>query len=145
MYPCIHITLDKIAENVRVMKDLTEKHHIEITGVTKVFGGEERIAQTLVNQGIKRLGDSRIENIRNYENLLCEKWLIRMPSISEAREVVQFCDVSVNSELETLKALNQQAIQLKKKHKVILMVDLGDLREGYFKEEHLSYWHRPSQ
>ncbi len=51
--------------------------------------------------------------------------------------MVQFCDVSVNSELETLKALNQQAIQLKKKHKVILMVDLGDLREGYFKEEHL--------
>ena len=47
MYPCIHINLDKIAENVRVMKDLTEKHHIEITGVTKVFGGEERIAQTL--------------------------------------------------------------------------------------------------
>ena len=106
MYPCIHINLDKIAENARVMKDLTEKHHIEITGVTKVFGGEERIAQTLVNQGIKRLGDSRIENIRNYENLPCEKWLIRMPSISEAREVVQFCDVSVNSELETLKALN---------------------------------------
>lgn len=138
MYPCIHINLDKIAENVRAMKDLTEKHHIEITGVTKVFGGEERIAQTLVNQGIKRLGDSRIENIRNYENLPCEKWLIRMPSISEAREVVQFCDVSVNSELETLKALNQQAIQLKKKHKVILMVDLGDLREGYFKEEHLA-------
>ena len=138
MYPCIHINLDKIAENVRVMKDLTEKHHIEITGVTKVFGGEERIAQTLVDQGIKRLGDSRIENIRNYENLPCEKWLIRMPSISEAREVVQFCDVSVNSEIETLKALNQQAIQLKKKHKVILMVDLGDLREGYFKEEHLA-------
>ena len=52
--------------------------------------------------------------------------------------MVQFCDVSVNSELETLKALNQQAIQLKKKHKVILMVDLGDLREGYFKEEHLT-------
>ena len=52
--------------------------------------------------------------------------------------MVQFCDVSVNSELETLKALNQQAIQLKKKHKVILMVDLGDLREGYFKEEHLA-------
>ena len=47
MYPCIHINLDKIAENARVMKDLTEKHHIEITGVTKVFGGEERIAQTL--------------------------------------------------------------------------------------------------
>ena len=52
--------------------------------------------------------------------------------------MVQFCDVSVNSEIETLKALNQQAIQLKKKHKVILMVDLGDLREGYFKEEHLA-------
>lgn len=138
MYPCVHINLDKIAENARVMKELTRKYHIEITGVTKVFGGEEKIAETLVNQGIKRLGDSRIENIKNYEKLPCEKWLIRMPSVSEARDVVQFCDVSVNSELTTLKALNRQAIELKKKHKVILMVDLGDLREGYFEEEHLA-------
>ena len=89
MYPCIHINLDKIAENARVMKNLTEKHHIEITGVTKVFGGEERIAQTLVNQGIKRLGDSRIENIRNYGNLSCEKWLIRKLKTTFAEQYQQ--------------------------------------------------------
>ena len=61
-----------------------------------------------------------------------------MPSISEAREVVQFCDVSVNSELETLKALNQQAIQLKKKHKSNSDGGSGRSAGRLFKEEHLA-------
>ena len=137
MYPCLHVDLDKISENARVMKELTESYGIEITGVTKVFGGEPVIASVLVDQGIKKLGDSRVENIKRYASLDCEKWLIRMPAVSEAEEVVRYCDVSVNSEKEVLAALNSAAIQQGKKHKVILMVDLGDLREGYINEDEL--------
>ena len=138
MYPCLHIDLDKIAENARTMKELTGRYGIEITGVTKVFGGEPRIASTLTAQGIRKLGDSRIENIKKYASLDCEKWLIRMPSISEAEDAVRYCDVTVNSEIETLEALNRAALHQGKIHKVILMADLGDLREGYIKEEELA-------
>lgn len=138
MYPCLHIDRDKIAENARTMKELTGRYGIEITGVTKVFGGEPRIASTLTAQGIRKLGDSRIENIKKYASLDCEKWLIRMPSISEAEDAVRYCDVTVNSEIETLEALNRAALHQGKIHKVILMADLGDLREGYIKEEELA-------
>lgn len=138
MYPCVHIDLDKIAENARIMKELTGKYGIEITGITKVFGGESRIASTLTAQGITKLGDSRIENIKKYASLNCEKWLIRMPSVSEAKDAVRYCDVTVNSETEVLEALNRAALRQGKKHKVILMADLGDLREGYIKEEELA-------
>lgn len=137
MYPCVCINLDKIAKNVRVLQELTGRYHVEITAVTKVFAGDRKIAETLVGQGIQKFGDSRIENIKNYEDLPCEKWLIRMPSLSEAEETVKHCDVSVNSELGTLKALDQAARHQNKEHKVILMVDLGDLREGYFREKDL--------
>lgn len=138
MYPCVHIDLDKIAENAKIMKELTGKYGIEITGVTKVFGGESRIASVLTAQGITKLGDSRIENIKKYASLNCEKWLIRMPSVSVAEDAVRYCDVTVNSEITTLEALNRAALHQGKKHKVILMADLGDLREGFIKEEELA-------
>lgn len=110
MCPCMHIDLDKIAENARRMIEITAAYGIEIMGVTKVFGGELTIASVLVSQGIRKLGDSRIENIKNYASLDCEKWLIRMPTFEEAEEVIEYCDVSLNSELATLQVLNREAL-----------------------------------
>ena len=138
MYPRVHVDLDKIAKNAKRMIDITAEYGIEIMGVTKVFGGALPIASVLVEQGIRKLGDSRIENIKNYKMLPCEKWLIRMPAIGEAEEVVRYCDVSLNSEIETLRVLDQNAVRIGKTHKVVLMVDLGDLREGYIKETELA-------
>lgn len=138
MYPCVTVDLNKIGHNVRHMKNLCAAHGIKILGITKVFGGDRRIASVMMENGFEMLGDSRILNIRNYEDLPCEKWLIRMPSIGEAENTVRYCDVSLNSEFETLKALNSAAVRQGKKHKVVLMFDLGDLREGCFEESDLA-------
>ena len=63
--------------------------------------------------------------------------LLRIPMLCEVEDVVKYADISMNSELDTLKALNKAAKTLNKVHSVIIMVDLGDLREGYFEAEDL--------
>ena len=63
--------------------------------------------------------------------------MIRIPMISEAAEVVRETDISLNSEMNVLKELNRQAGLQDRKHKVILMADEGDLREGFWDEEEL--------
>ena len=138
MYPRVTVDLNKIAHNVRTMKQLCGSYGIEIMGVTKVFCGEPQIASVMAANGLRMLGDSRIRNLRKYQDLPVEKWLIRMPAIGEAADTVRFSDVSLNSELMTLQALDREARAQRKIHKVILMVDLGDLREGCFKEEDLA-------
>ena len=138
MYPQVAIDLNKLAHNVRHMKELCGSYGIEILGITKAFAGDPRIAAVMVENGLRMLGDSRIDNIRKYQHLDCEKWLIRMPAISHAAETVRYCDVSLNSELSVLKVLNQAAIEQGKRHKVVLMFDLGDLREGCFDEADLA-------
>ena len=57
---------------------------------------------------------------------------MRLPSISQCSDVVKLADVSFNSELDTIICLNSHAKQQNIIHNVILMYDLGDLREGYF-------------
>ena len=138
MYPRVTVDLQKIAHNVRGMISLCGSYGIDIVGVTKVFAGEKQIARVMYENGLKMLGDSRVSNIKKYQDLPVEKWLIRMPMISEADEVVRYCDVSLNSELETLKALNKAALAQGKVHKTVIMTDLGDLREGCFDEEDLA-------
>ena len=115
------------------MIELCARYDIEITGVTKVFGADPLIAATYLKNGLKRIGDSRIINLKKIEKLECEKWLIRMPCISEAEDTVRYADVSLNSELDTIKALEAACESLGLTHKIVLMYDLGDIREGYIK------------
>lgn len=57
--------------------------------------------------------------------------------ISQVDEVVKYADISLNSELETIIALNDAASKVNKVHQIILMIDLGDLREGYFDHDEI--------
>ena len=133
MYPRLTIDHEKIGINVRTMIELCARYDIEITGVTKVFGADPLIAETYLKNGLKRIGDSRIINLKKIDKLECEKWLIRMPCISEAEDTVRYADVSLNSELDTIKALEAACESLGLTHKIVLMYDLGDIREGYIK------------
>lgn len=136
-YPMLDINLDIIKKNVECVDLLCKKHGIYITGITKVFSAAPPIVQAFIDGGLKRIGDARIENLKILKNLMVEKWLIRVPSISQIEDVIIYSDVSMNSEFSTILALNKEAKKQNKTHKVILMIDLGDLREGYINSKQL--------
>lgn len=130
--PRIDIDIRKIAHNIQQLKKLYETKGIEITGVTKLIGGNPKIAAVLVDNGIQILADSRIENIKRMikDGVKAQYLLLRTPSLSQIEEVVAYADISLNSELKILKKLSKCALIRHTIHKVILMVELGDLREG---------------
>jgi predicted amino acid racemase len=70
--------------------------------------------------------------LKKYDGTKKERVLLRLPMISEAEDVVLHSDISLNSEIETIKQLDKKAAEHNKKHKILLMIDLGDLREGIF-------------
>lgn len=135
MYPNVEIHLDKIVENAVKMKRWCTEQGIKLSVVTKLLANRPDIVETLVNNGIDSLCDSRIQNIINYSHLNVEKWLIREPMISEIENVIKYADVSVNSELKTISALDKEAKKQNKTHKIVLMYELGDLREGCDRDE----------
>ncbi|MCL1914097.1 MAG: alanine/ornithine racemase family PLP-dependent enzyme [Eubacteriaceae bacterium] len=137
MYPILEIDKSIIAGNTRRLVQMCSQHGIEVTAVTKVVMGDAAIASIFVDNGIARIADSRIPNLAKLAGINAEKWLIRTPMISEAPQVVELADVSLNAEISVLHALDDSAKKQSKIHKVILMLDLGDLREGYFRKEEL--------
>lgn len=105
---------------------------IGVIGVTKGVCGDPAIATTLIDNGIGILADSRIANLKKMRRagILAKFMLLRSPLLSEAEAVVKYSEISLNSELPTIKLLSKISIAHKTKHKIILMVELGDLREG---------------
>lgn len=130
--PYIEIDLKKILYNAKTLKEFLDSKNISIIGVTKVTLGNPTIANTLVEAGINYLGDSRIGNIIRMKDagVNAKFVLIRNPSLSEIPLVIRNAEVSLNSELITIQKLSEEALRQNKKHGVILMVEMGDLREG---------------
>lgn len=135
MYPAVEINLNQIIKNAKSMTEICKKQNKTYCLVTKVVADNKQIVKALVDNGVNCIGESRIENLISYENIKAEKWLIRIPMLCEVYDVVKYSDVSLNSELDVIKALNEAAIKQNKIHKIILMYELGDLREGCSKEE----------
>ena len=134
MFPRIEIDLNKLKSNTERMVKLCRENCIEIAGVTKVFCAYPPAAQAMLDGGIRLLADSRIENLRKLQELPVNKLLLRLPMPSQAEDVVRYADISLNSELSTLRLLGKAAGQ-GKPHEVILMVDVGDLREGIWPDD----------
>ena len=137
-YPRIDINLDKLRHNTKMALNICRRSKLELAVVTKVFCSMPDMVKAIIEAGAKIVGDSRIINLKKLQHLNCEKLLLRIPSISQAGEVVRYADISLNSEMETLKELSKAAIKADKVHKVILMIDLGDLREGVWPSEVLN-------
>ena len=136
-YPRLEIFLDKITHNTQVVVGLCHHKDIRVAGVTKVFCGHPTIARAMVDGGIDFLADSRLENLKKLRDFPLSKLLLRLPMISQAEAIIEWADVSLNSEIETIKALSEAALARRKVHQVILMVDLGDLREGIIDDNEL--------
>lgn len=140
-YPSLTVDIGKITHNTEIVANLCRNQGISVVGVAKACCGEPAIARAMCEGGVDCIGDSRIQNLARFKEAGIAKplCLLRLPMISEAAEVVRLADMSLVSEIDTAKALSKEAISAGRKHKVILMVDLGDLREGLLPQNILHY------
>lgn len=130
--PRLEIDLDKIQHNARTLVERLATQGICVTGVTKATLGSPEVAGALLHAGVRGLGDSRIENIEamHRAQVPASMTLIRSPMLSQVERVVTFADVSFNTELDVINKLSAAAQKANRTHGIVLMVELGDLREG---------------
>lgn len=129
-YPLLIVNLNKLSINCKNIISLCREKNISVTGITKSVFNDLDIAEAMLSSGCVSIGESRIHNLKKILSLPCEKLLTRVPLLSEAEEVVEFADISLNSELETIEKLNFWAEKKGKKHKIFLLLETGDLRDG---------------
>jgi predicted amino acid racemase len=129
--PRIEIALSQIRDNARMLSKLYGQKGISIMGVSKAVLGEPSIVEAMIQGGVKYIADSRIENIQRMKNAgISTRFVLLRTPLSQAESVVKYSDISLNTEIEILRKLSCYAKAQNKIHQVMVMVELGDLREG---------------
>ncbi|WP_121971435.1 alanine/ornithine racemase family PLP-dependent enzyme [Leptolyngbya sp. BC1307] len=129
--PRIEISLSQIQANAQVLCDLYSRKGISLMGVSKAVLGEPAIAEAMIRGGVRFIADSRIENIQRMKKAgISARLVLLRTALSQAESVIESADISLNTEIETLQRLSYYAEAYRKIHRVIIMVELGDLREG---------------
>ena len=138
--PYITIDLNKIEHNARTITALCGKYGIDVCGVSKVTCGMPQVAKAMLRGGVACIGESRMKNIHRLKanGVSTEFTLLRIPPLSAADDIVTSVNMSLNSELPVIQALSEAAFRRGLVHNIMIMVDLGDLREGVWPDDLLS-------
>lgn len=140
-YPLVEIDLPKIKDNFNVLNKKLAEKGIKLTVVSKGFAGDERIFQTLIDAGVDSIADSRLDNIKKIRglNYKGKAILLRIPQKSEIKEAVNYIDYCLVSEKKSCFELSKEAQKKNKKIGVIVMIDIGDRREGVMPENLINF------
>jgi predicted amino acid racemase len=140
------ITLDaeKLKHNYDFLDAMFSKEDIHWAAVTKLLCGHQNFLEQLITMGVRQVCDSRVSNLRVIKQLNpdVETIYIKPPAKRALKSVVQFADISMNTSLETIRLLDQEAERQDKVHKVIIMIEMGELREGVMREDLMEFYER---
>ncbi|WP_317057209.1 alanine/ornithine racemase family PLP-dependent enzyme [Roseovarius rhodophyticola] len=134
--PRVEIDLGKIQANARCLVRRLGARGLSVTGVTKAVCGHPDIARAMLDGGVVGLADARIANVvrMRIAGINCPISMIRAPLLSEMEDAIQHCDASYNTEMDTIRKLGAAAKKLGTSHDVILLAEMGDMREGILPE-----------
>ncbi len=128
----VTINLEALQHNFKIIDGWMKKHGSTWTLVTKVLCGHQDTIKGLEMLGVRSMADSRLANLETIKKTVpdVETWYLRIPHMPAIPDIVRLADVSLATEEETIYAMNEEAKKQDKMHKVIVMIELGDLREG---------------
>lgn len=129
----LNICIPKLQHNIDTLVKTAHDKGVRLAVVSKVVSADDKVLFCIENSEADMLADARMLNLDRFRGNK-PRLLLRIGSPKETEEIVRTSEISLQSELTTIRFLNEAAKRLNRKHKVILMIDLGDLREGIFFE-----------
>ncbi len=140
----IELYRDKLRRNYHFLDNVFKKHKIDWAIVTKLLCGNEVYLKEVLDLGVKEVCDSRLSNLRKIKEMAPEVQTvyIKPPPKGSIEDVIKYADVTFNSESETIRELSDEAVRQGKTHKVTIMIELGDLREGIMGEHLMDFYEK---
>ncbi|WP_400080186.1 alanine racemase [Winogradskyella sp. R77965] len=140
------IHTEKIKQNIKYLSSYFDRHNKEWCLITKLFSGDKTFFETILTQdvieSIDSIGDSRLTSLRDLRASFphLKTFYIKPPEGIYADDVVDYADISLNTSFSTIEALNVSAKKKNVIHKIIIMVELGDLREGVNSDDVIEFY-----
>lgn len=141
-----YITLNrtKLTHNYEFLDRMFRRHRIEWAVVVKLLCGNELYLREVLQLNPRQLCDARISNLKVVKKLSpdTETVYIRPAPLRNIAAVVRYADISFNTQVRTLKKLSEEAVQQGKIHKVVVVVELGERREGVMRSQIVDFYEK---
>jgi len=138
----IELHKEKLVHNYEFLNRLFEKYDKDWGVVSKILCGNRIFLKELLDLGVKEVHDSRISNLKVIKSINpdIQTVYIKPPAKKAIRSLVKYADVSFNTEADTIKQISTEAKRQNKTHSVIIMIEMGDLREGVLGENLIDFY-----
>ncbi|MCG9793597.1 alanine/ornithine racemase family PLP-dependent enzyme [Flavobacterium algicola] len=138
----INLYRNKLQENYKFLNEIFTSRAIDWGVVTKILCGNTIYLQEIMDLGVVEMHDSRISNLKKIKKLNpdIQTVYIKPPAKRSIERIVRYADVSFNTEKYTIQLLSEEAQRQNKVHKIIIMIEMGDLREGVMGEELINFY-----
>ncbi len=139
---CLYLYRDKLKHNYQFLEKTFKQHRIEWGVVTKLLCGNKKYLTEVLELNPRQACDSRLSNLKMIKEINpdIETIYIKPAAKNIIKSLVKYADVSLNTEFETIKLISREATRLKKIHKIIIMIELGDLREGILGDDLIAFY-----
>jgi ornithine racemase len=137
-----------ILDNIRKLNKFLGEYEAKWSIIMKVLGGNEKVLKEILNseelKNIHSIGDSHLTSLKMIKKIKPEAVTIyiKPPALDQIKNVITYADISLNTSISTIEALNEEAAKQDKLHKVIVMIELGELREGVVREQIMDFYKR---
>ena len=132
----------KLEENYAFLDKIFKSRNIQWGVVSKLLCGNTIYLKEIIALGVREIHDSRISNLKKIKTLNpdIQTVYIKPPAKRSIEKIVRYADISFNTEIYTIQLLSDEAVKQKKIHKIIIMIEMGDLREGVLGEELIAFY-----
>lgn len=134
----------ELEHNFKFLDSLFKENDIKWGITTKLFCGNSDFLKEVIDLKIGEVHDSRVSNLKVIKEIDPETVTIyiKPPPKDAVPDVVKYADISLNTELSTLHELSDEAVRQETTHKVIIMIEMGDLREGVMREDLIAFYEK---
>ena len=131
-FPALEVNLDAMRTNAQVFCDLCAQNGISVAGVIKFSDCDLQVAKAYSDGGCAQLAVSRAKHLQALKEAFPNKetLLTRSPTRGDLEATAKYADLSLHSDPDVLEALNTEAVKWNTFPGIILMLDVGDLRDG---------------
>lgn len=138
----IVLNKEKLKHNYQFLNKLFKKHNIQWAVVSKMLCGNKLYLKELIELGVKQICDSRVANLKAIKEIdpNIETVFIKPPAKQSVKNIIKYADISINTELSTIKLLNEEARNNNKVHKIMIMIEMGELREGVMWNKFIDFY-----
>ncbi|MFD1185096.1 alanine racemase [Pontibacter rugosus] len=133
---------EKLHHNYQHLDKVFKQHNIDWGIVTKLMCGNELFIKEVLALGIKEIHDSRVTNLKVIKQIApdVQTVYIKPAPKKSIPDIIQYADVSFQTELDIIRLLSDEAVRQQKVHKIIIMIEMGDLREGVMGDELVDFY-----